>query len=375
MPQPINSQLRSVISWFDTHVQAEKESAQSDREKWVWPIPFVLLNLSVLLVFVVGWSWVAIGVAAFFYALRMFAITGFYHRYFSHRTYKTSRWFQFVLAFLGNSAAQRGPLWWAAHHRHHHRFSDQPEDIHSPKQRGFWNSHLLWWSRRKNVATRLDLVPDLAKYPELMFLDRFDSLAPISVAITTAVLGGVLHRYFPGLGTNALQMFIWGFVVSTVVLFHGVATINSLSHVYGSRRFQTTDTSRNNFLLALITLGEGWHNNHHHYCNSTRQGFFWWEIDITFYGLKMLSWLGLVRDLKPVPARLLTREAPGAVITGKLRPHEVVPNHESPARAEPVLQGLPRLSAGGALSRSGALPHSAALPHFAALRSPDLPQA
>ena len=212
---------------------------------------------------------------------------------------------QFLLVLLGNSAAQRGPLWWAAHHRHHHRFSDTPQDTHSPSQKGFWDAHWLWWSRRKNVATRTELVPDLAKYPELMFLDRFDSIVPLAMGALLFPIGMALNHYFPGLGTNGLQLFVWGFVISTVVLFHGVATINSLSHVFGSRRFQTTDTSRNNWFLAIITLGEGWHNNHHHYCNSTRQGFFWWEIDITYYGLKMLEKLGLVWDLKPVPARML----------------------------------------------------------------------
>ncbi len=297
--------LRRVVSWFDSYAQAEVEKGHPNQDQWVWPIPFALLTLSVCAVFFVGWSWTAVSVALFLYAIRMFGITGVYHRYLSHRTYKTSRWFQFLLVFLGNSAAQRGPLWWSAHHRHHHRYSDESEDIHSPLQTGFWNSHILWWSRRKNIPTRTALVPDLVKFPELLFLDRFDALAPISLGAAMLLLGSFLHYFFPGLGTNALQMFVWGFCVSTVVLFHGVATINSLSHVFGSRRYKTSDTSRNNLLLALITLGEGWHNNHHHYCNSTRQGFYWWEIDITYYGLRLLEKLSLIWDLKPVPERIL----------------------------------------------------------------------
>jgi stearoyl-CoA desaturase (delta-9 desaturase) len=178
---------------------------------------------------------------------------------------------------------------------------------------------MLWWSRRKNIPARLDLISDYAKYPELMILDRFDSLVLIALGGAMAVLGAILERFFPQLGTNALQMFTWGFIVSTVALFHGVATINSLSHVFGKRRFATTDTSRNNWLLALITLGEGWHNNHHHYCNSTRQGFYWWEIDITYYMLKGLEKIGLVWDLKPVPARILNPRPAAA------RPRETVP--------------------------------------------------
>ena len=313
------SRTRKIVNWFDTYSQGKVHEGASDPDTYVMPYPFIIMNVGLLLVPFVGFSWTAFGTAVFLYFIRMFGITGVYHRYFSHRTYKTSRAFQFFLALLGNSAGQRGPLWWAAHHRHHHAHSDEPADIHSPKQTGFWNSHGLWWSRRKNIATRLDLIPDFAKYPELRFLDRFDSIVAVSLGAVLLALGAFLHRYFPQLGTNAAQMFFWGFVVSTIALFHGVATINSLSHVFGSRRFHTTDTSRNNWFLALITLGEGWHNNHHHYCNSTRQGFYWWEIDITYYMLKGLSALGLVWDLKPVPERIL-RPKPSAA-----RPHEEVP--------------------------------------------------
>jgi stearoyl-CoA desaturase (delta-9 desaturase) len=295
---------RPVINFFDSHHRPEAPAGSSGK-KWFLPVPYLLLTLSVLFVFAVGFSWVALGVAVALYVIRMFGITAVYHRYFSHRTYKASRPVQFALAFLGGTAAQRGPLWWAAHHRHHHAHSDLPDDLHSPVQEGFWNSHLLWWGRQKNIAPRLDLVKDLTKFPELVFLDRFDALAPTLLGVFTFVLGAALEFWAPGLGTNGWQMLVWGFVISTVALSHGVGTINSLAHVFGSRRFETTDTSRNNFWLALITLGEGWHNNHHHYPNTARQGFYWWEIDLSFYGLKAMEKLGLVRDLKPVPARIL----------------------------------------------------------------------
>lgn len=311
---------RRVINAFDAHHRPEAAIAPgTDGRKWVLPIPFVLLNLSVLFVFLVGFSWVALGVAVALYVIRMFGITAVYHRYFAHRTYKTSRPMQFALAFLGNTAAQRGPLWWASHHRHHHATSDTPEDAHSPLQEGgFWNSHMGWWGRQKYVPPRLDLVKDLTKYPELVFLDRFDAIAPATLGVFTFLLGMALERWFPGLGTNGWQMLVWGFVISTVVLFHGVATINSLAHVFGSRRYKTSDASRNNFWLALITLGEGWHNNHHHYPNSARQGFYWWEIDLSYYGLKALKAVGLVRDLKPVPARVLAdgRKKTAAPVAG-----------------------------------------------------------
>jgi stearoyl-CoA desaturase (delta-9 desaturase) len=222
----------------------------------------------------------------------MFAVTGAYHRYFSHRTYKTSRAFQFVLAFLAQSSAQRGVLWWGAHHRHHHRWSDQREDIHSVAQDGFWYSHVWWIFERGNQITDYNRIRDFARFPELRFLDRFHLIPPV-------LMGTVV---FLTLGASGL---FFGFFVSTVLLWHGTFTINSLSHVFGNRRFPTTDHSRNNWLLAIITLGEGWHNNHHRYCGSTRQGFYWYEYDITYYILKALSLVGLVWKLQPVPKSVL----------------------------------------------------------------------
>ncbi len=272
---------------------------------WLVVIPFVGLHIMTLGVIWVGWSWVAVGTALAMFWIRMFAITGFYHRYLSHRSYKTSRWFQFAFAILGNAATQKGPLWWAAHHRHHHKNSDTDEDVHSPTKQGFFYSHVGWIFARKNAATRTTLVPDLTKFPELRFLDRFDVLVPILLGCAMFGLGVILEKVSPELGTSGMQMLIWGFFVSTVILAHSTFTINSLSHVFGRKRFVTGDTSRNNLLLAFLTLGEGWHNNHHHYATTVQQGFFWWEIDITYYGLWVLSKLGLIWNLKAVPERVL----------------------------------------------------------------------
>ncbi|HEU5359857.1 MAG TPA: fatty acid desaturase, partial [Candidatus Deferrimicrobiaceae bacterium] len=201
----------------------------------------------------------------------------------------------------GSSSAQRGPLWWAAHHRHHHRFSDTEEDIHSPLRHGFWWSHIGWITSTRNFPTRLELVGDFACFPELRFLDRFDILVPVLLAAGLYAGGDILSRFAPELGTNGPQLLVWGFFVSTTVLFHATSTINSLDHLLGSKRYDTGDGSRNNVWLAFLTLGEGWHNNHHHYAIAARQGFFWWEVDLTYYGLVVLSWLGIVRDLRPVP--------------------------------------------------------------------------
>ena len=207
-----------------------------------------------------------------------------------------------MFAVLGASAVQRGPLWWAAHHRGHHRHSDEEEDAHSPVQRGFFWSHVGWFLSKRNFRTRIERVKDLAAYPELRWLDRYDVAVPIVFALALFAFGGALEAFAPGLGTNAWQMLVWGFFVSTVVLYHGTFTINSLAHGWGSRRFETKDDSRNNLWLALLTMGEGWHNNHHHAPGTARQGFRWWEVDASYYLLKGLERIGVVRNLRPIPA-------------------------------------------------------------------------
>jgi stearoyl-CoA desaturase (delta-9 desaturase) len=251
-------------------------------------------------VFWVGWSGIAVTVAIALYVIRMFAITGFYHRYFSHRSFETSRWAQFLFAVWGNSAVQKGPLWWAAHHRHHHRHSDKETDVHSPHTSGFFWSHIGWITCKGNFTTNLKAVPDLAKFPELRFLDRFETTVPILLATSLFGLGSLLQILAPQLETTGPQLLIWGFFISTIVLFHGTCTINSLAHLMGRKRYRTSDESRNSLFLALITLGEGWHNNHHHFSASVRQGFYWWEIDITYYVLYLFSRIGLIWNLTPV---------------------------------------------------------------------------
>jgi len=298
--------LRSLRLWFDSAAAAPANDADADRVDWLRVLPFVLLHLGCAGVIWVGVSPVALLVAGVLYVVRMFAITGFYHRYFSHRSFRTSRGLQFVFALIGAASVQRGPLWWAAHHRHHHRHADQAQDLHSPRH-GFWRSHMGWFMTPRAFATDLSRVPDLARYPELRWLDRYDVAVPVAMAIALYATGALLQHLWPALDTSGAQLLVWGFFISTVVLFHATVTINSLSHRFGSRRFETADDSRNNFLLALLTFGEGWHNNHHFYSSSARQGFRWWEVDLTWYGLRLLALLGLVRDLKPVPAWVLER--------------------------------------------------------------------
>ncbi|HEY4106800.1 MAG TPA: acyl-CoA desaturase [Polyangiaceae bacterium] len=256
-------------------------------------LPFFLIHIaSVAGIFWLGWSWKGLLLALVLYYVRMFGVTGVYHRYFSHRTFRTSRAFQLVLAILAMTSVQKGVLWWASHHRSHHRNSDQPTDVHSVLQDGFWWSHVGWIVSSKYDATDLSKVKDLARFPELRFLDRFHVLVPIAYAVSLWLCGGTWALF-------------WGFFVSTTLLWHGTFTINSLTHVFGSQRYVTTDNSRNHWLLALITMGEGWHNNHHYYQRATNQGFFWWEFDPTFYVLKLFSWLGLVWDLHTPPPHVL----------------------------------------------------------------------
>jgi stearoyl-CoA desaturase (Delta-9 desaturase) len=301
-PQRRSHIIRSLHRWFDSSVPLEPAPpAVNFRQKLLRNKNYLLVHLACLGVIWVGWSWTAVCVAAGLYFLRMFAITAFYHRYFSHRTFTTNRFWQFCFAVLGNSSAQRGPLWWAAHHRHHHQKTDTDQDVHSPSRHGLWWSHIGWLTDPANFATRWEYVKDWGKFPELVWLDRFDKVVPILLGVALFGAGEILAHFSPHLGTNGGQLVIWGFFISTVVLFHGTCTINSLSHLFGWRRYDTADTSRNNPILAIITLGEGWHNNHHHYPISTRQGFFWWEYDITYYLLVVMSWLGIIRNLRPVP--------------------------------------------------------------------------
>jgi len=306
---------RTVWRWFDSAGPAAGGEADATastdpaqwRIDWLRALPFIGLHLAAVSVIWVGVSWVAVVVALLLYAVRMFAITGFYHRYFSHRTFQASRPVQFIFAFIGASSAQRGPLWWAAHHRNHHRHADQAADPHSPTVHGFWWSHMGWFLTREGFRTDWARIQDLARFPELRWLDRFDVLAPVLLGAAMYGLGTLLDAWWPQLGTSGAQMLVWGFVISTLVLFHATVTINSLAHRFGHRRFDTRDDSRNNLWLALLTFGEGWHNNHHFFPGTARQGFRWWEIDLTWYGLKLMEALRLVHGLKPIPDWVLAK--------------------------------------------------------------------
>lgn len=261
-----------------------------ERLRWT-SAPYFIMHIAALGVFFVEFSWWMPVLCIALYYVRMFGIIAGYHRYFAHRGFKTGRVFQFVLAFLGAMSSQKGVLWWSGHHRDHHRYSDTPEDIHSPK-RGFWWSHMLWFIVPRHDTTPPSQLREFAAFPEIVFLNKYWAIPPAILGVMTAVLGG-------------WGAFFWGFCLSTVLLWHGTFTINSLAHVWGSRRYETTDTSRNNFFLSLLTLGEGWHNNHHFYQSTCCNGFFWYEIDVGYYVLRVLSWFGIVWDLRMPPRWVL----------------------------------------------------------------------
>ena len=258
-------------------------------------IPFILVHLGCFAAIWTGVTWQALALCVTLYWLRIFAIGAGYHRYFSHRSYSTSRAFQFVLAFMSQTTTQKSVIWWASKHRHHHLYSDTGHDVHSPRHHGFIYSHLGWIFSRKHDEPDFAKVSDLTRYPELMWLHKFEVLPAVLLAGLCFLLAG-----WSGL--------VVGFLWSTVLVYHATFCINSLAHVSGRKRYVTGDDSRNNWLLAIFTMGEGWHNNHHAYQSRVRQGFKWWEFDPTYYLLRALSWTGLVWDLKTPPEPVLRNE-------------------------------------------------------------------
>ena len=302
---------------------------------WLVSLPFYAVHVAAVVgVFLVGFSWQGVALALGLYYLRMFGVTGGYHRYFSHRTYRTSRAFQFFLAVLAQTSVQKGALWWAAHHRDHHKYSDTPKDPHSYRDYGFWYSHVGWILSTETEETDYSRISDLARYPELRWLNNWHLVPPVALAVGLWLVGS-----WPAL--------VWGFFVSTTLLWHGTFTINSLSHIWGKRRYATTDDSKNNPVLAIVTMGEGWHNNHHYYPRSVRQGFHWWQIDMTYYVLRALSAVGLVWDLN-VPTRKVIDGDVVAVVKRPARTREEGDISQVPV-AVAVVEGIaPELSEAGA---------------------------
>ncbi len=275
-----------------------------DNRKLMVSSPIFIMHIIALGAVFTGFSWAALIALIITYTVRVFALTAGFHRYFSHRSFKTSRFFQFVLGWVGTSSAQLGPMWWAANHRHHHQHSDQPEDIHSPVVKDAFWAHIGWILCRAYREIQHDRIKDLSKFPELRFIDRFHVLPVLSLIAVLYLTGALLDAYFPALGTNGIQMVMWGFFVSTIMVYHVTFLVNSATHIFGKKRFVTNDESRNSFWVALLTFGEGWHNNHHRWPLSARQGMYWWEFDLTYLILRLLQTLGIVWDVKIYPKKI-----------------------------------------------------------------------
>lgn len=300
--EPAVSESKSATA-ADSTRKSTSGDTDTRAELWLGASPFIVVHLLPFAAFWTGVNAIDVVVCIALYFIRMFGVTGVYHRYFSHRTYKTSRVFQFCLALLAMSSSQKSVLWWAAHHRHHHKHSDKPTDLHSPRQQGLFHAHVGWMFYRRNMDTQHEAIKDFTRYPELVFLDKVWYLPQTA-------LGFAIWLW---LGWSGLWI---AFMLSTALLWHGTFTINSLSHVIGKQVYKTGDESKNSFILSLVTLGEGWHNNHHYYQFCTRQGFHWWQIDITYYIIRGLAALGLVWDVVEPPKEVIAGTWGGAKSEG-----------------------------------------------------------
>jgi stearoyl-CoA desaturase (delta-9 desaturase) len=294
-------------------------------------VMFVIAHLLAVVSFFFPLTWPLLAMAIGSYIIRMWAVSMGYHRYFSHRSFKTSRAFQFIMAWVGACAVQNGPLWWASWHRLHHKHSDTPEDVHSPVQRGFWHAQAGWYYDGEHIKADFSNVSDLAKFPELMFVERNGWLPPLVWVAGCYALAG-----WAGVA--------WGFMIPTIAVLHCVGLVNSLGHLWGSQRYDTGEGSRNNALLALLTFGDGWHNNHHRCMVSARHGFRWWELDLNYYGLRALELFGVVWGLRmPTPeiyaGKSLVRRARPVVVVAAVVPAVVataIPAVVPAAAAAPI---------------------------------------
>lgn len=269
--------------------------------------PLILMHLGCLGVFFVPFNTASWVLFLTIYALHVFTLTAGFHRYFSHKSFKTSRPFQFLLGFLGTMAAQKDPLWWASHHRLHHEHADSEQDPHSPRQGGFWWAHIGWVMQCQLDDTRYDKIKDLVKFPELMWLNRNPFLPTLLFAALLLLTGFAFQIFSPESGITGAQLIVYGFFLSTVAVYHVTFCINSVAHRYGKRRYNVEDDSVNNWLLAILTNGEGWHNNHHRYAVCTRQGFRWWEIDMSYFILRVLQLFRIVWEIREPPRSLLEK--------------------------------------------------------------------
>jgi stearoyl-CoA desaturase (delta-9 desaturase) len=265
---------------------------------WVVAAVMVTFHLGALGAFFTGVSAATLWVAGALYLIRGLGITAGFHRLLAHRSFKTSRSMQFLMALAGSLAVQGGPLWWVAHHRAHHRHTDEADDVHSPLTRGFWQAHLGWMMSREAFRENGANARDLHRFPELKWLQRHYVTLILAQAAGLYALGAALAAWVPAWGTSGPQMLVWGLFVGTVLTWHVTFAVNSVCHIWGRRPYATGDASTNHPLVGVLAYGEGWHNNHHQYPFSARHGLEWWQLDLTWLLLQGLEKLGLVSELK-----------------------------------------------------------------------------
>jgi stearoyl-CoA desaturase (Delta-9 desaturase) len=257
-------------------------------------IIFWTIQASALLVFAVPFRWAYVALWAGAHFVRAVGLPLAFHRYYAHRAFKMGRVTRFIWTFIGTAAMQKGPLWWAGHHVNHHKFADRDGDPHSPMVSGVYYAHLGWFlndTKYDRVEATNPVIRDFSTVPEIAFLDRFFGVPPLMMAVALYLAGG-------------MPWVVWGFCLPTMTLAHATFAINSINHMFGSRRFETVDESRNNPLTAFFAAGEGWHNNHHRFQRAARNGFYWWEFDITWYVIRVMQAVGLAWDVQPVPKRI-----------------------------------------------------------------------
>ena len=257
-------------------------------------IIFWTVQASAASVFLVPFSWSLVLLWAVSHFLRAIGLTLTFHRYLAHRAFQMNRGVRFVWAFIGTCAMQKGPIWWAGHHVNHHKFADREGDPHSPMVSGVYYAHIGWFlndTKHDQLEPNNPVLRDFSKYWELAMLERFHFVPPIMLAVAMYLIGGA-------------PWLVWGFCLPTMTLAHATFAINTVNHMFGSRRFDTIDESRNNAVTAIFAAGEGWHNNHHRFQRAARNGFYWWEFDPTWYVIRAMAAVGLAWDLQQVPERI-----------------------------------------------------------------------
>ncbi len=238
-------------------------------------------------------TWSGLVVFGILYVVTGLGVTLGYHRLLTHRSFTTPKWVEYALTLCGVLANEGGPLSWVAGHRKHHRYSDRDGDPHSPNK-GFWWAQVGWWTHRDPVlddpVLGIQNVKDLTRDPVHRFLERWQILPPLALAASLYALG----EWWGGVG---LSWVVWGIFVRTVSVFHATWLVNSAAHIWGYRNFETKDRSTNLWWVALLTFGEGWHNNHHAHQRSARHGLRWWEVDPTYLCVRLLGVVGLATNI------------------------------------------------------------------------------